>query len=109
VLKIGGILRIAVPDLELIVKWYLADREPLASHRFIDRLALGHTVQELLHPGSNHSQMFAARSLVHLLRSAGFDNPEVSRYRTSGIPEIEKIEREVRRNESLYVEARKDS
>ncbi|HLW86811.1 MAG TPA: methyltransferase domain-containing protein [Candidatus Sulfotelmatobacter sp.] len=102
-----GILRIVVPDLELIAREYLADPKPLAAQTFLSRLSLNHSLQDFVHPGSNHSQMFDARALVHLLRNAGFENVEVSSYRKSAIPEIDSIELEVRRNESLYVEARK--
>jgi SAM-dependent methyltransferase len=103
----GGILRIVVPDLELIAREYLADEKPLAAQTFLSRLSLNHSLQDFVHPGSNHSQMFDARALVHMVRSAGFENVEVSSYRKSAIPEIEQIELEVRRDESLYVEARK--
>jgi hypothetical protein len=51
--------------------------------------------------------MFDGKSLVHMLRSAGFEHVEISSYRMSAIPEIDQIELEVRRRESLYVEARK--
>jgi SAM-dependent methyltransferase len=103
----GGIVRIVVPDLGLIVKEYLADPAPLAAQAFLSRLALNHSLQDVVHPGSHHSQMFDGRALVHVLRSAGFGDTEVSNYRTSAIPEIEQIELEERRHESLYVEARR--
>jgi predicted SAM-dependent methyltransferase len=103
----GGILRIVVPDLGLIVREYLADEKPLAAKTFLSRLSLNHSLQDIVHPGSNHSQMFDARALVHMLREAGFEHVEVSSYRQSTIPEIDQLELEVRRSESLYVEARK--
>ena len=103
----GGIFRIAVPDLELIVREYLADTKPLAARTLLSRLSLNHSLQDFFHPGSNHSQMFDARAMVHMLLAAGFENVEVSSYRKSAIPEIDQLELEVRRNESLYVEARK--
>jgi SAM-dependent methyltransferase len=103
----GGILRVVVPDLGLIVRDYLADEKPLAAQTFLSRLSLNHSLQDFVHPGSNHSQMFDARALVHMLRGAGFEDVEVSSYRKSSIPEIDQLELEVRRNESLYVEARK--
>ena len=109
VLQPGGTIRIVVPDLALIVKEYLADQAPLASHKFLARLSLSHSFRDIVHPGSNHSQMFDGRSLVHLLKSAGFPNPEVSSYRKSRIPDIEQIELEVRMGESLYVEAQRES
>ena len=51
--------------------------------------------------------MFNGKALVHLLREAGFRQPEVSDTAKSAIPEIDQIELEVRRQESLYVEAEK--
>jgi len=103
----GGILRIVVPDLGLIVREYLADPKPLAAQTFLSRLSLNHSVQDVIHPGSNHSQMFDAKALQHMLREAGFEHVEVSSYGKSAIPEIDRLDLEVRRNESLYVECRK--
>lgn len=105
VLQPGGVIRIVVPDLGLIVREYLQDPDPRASHQFLSRLSLSHTVHDLIHPGSNHSQMFDERSLVHLLRQAGFPQVEVSRFMDSRIPDIGDIELAVRKRESLYVEA----
>jgi SAM-dependent methyltransferase len=107
VLKRGGILRIAVPDLGRIVQEYLADSTPTASHKFVDRLLLHHTWQDLLHSGSHHSQMFDRKSLAALFREAGFADPQVCDFGESGIPDILKLELESRRRESLYVEATK--
>ena len=107
VLEHGGILRVAVPDLELIAREYLADQQPLAAQSFLSRLSLHHSLHDFFHPGSNHSQMFDSRALVQLMHLAGFENMEVSSYRRSAIPEIDQLELEVRRNESLYVEATK--
>ena len=102
-----GILRIVVPDLGLIIREYLADQTPLAAQTFLSRLSLHHSFQDIVHPGSNHSQMFDGKALVHLLREAGFAAPAVSEYCKSAIPEIDQIELEVRKRESLYVEAEK--
>jgi SAM-dependent methyltransferase len=107
VLKVGGILRIVVPDLEKIVREYLNDPEPMASHRFIDRLLLSHTWRDALHPGAHHSQMFDGKSLAAMLREAGFSDPQVTTYGESKISDILKVELESRRRESLYVEAEK--
>jgi hypothetical protein len=51
--------------------------------------------------------MFDERSLSNLLREAGFASPGAKSFRESGIPEIDRLELEVRRDESLYVEAGK--
>jgi len=105
VLAPGGVVRIVVPDLELIAREYLADADPLAAQTFLSRLALHHSVHDLIHPGSNHSQMFDGRALTHLLRQAGFGRVEVSSFGKSLIPEIAQLDSEARRPESLYVEA----
>jgi len=105
VLAPGGVLRIVVPDLALIVREYLTDASAQAADTFLSRLSLNHSLQDFVHPGSNHSQMFDAKSLVHLLRQAGFGKVEVSGYGNSVIPEIDRLDLEVRRRESLYVEA----
>ncbi|HVO59510.1 MAG TPA: methyltransferase domain-containing protein [Terriglobales bacterium] len=107
VLQPGGILRVVVPDLKLIVRSYLHDESAMASHNFLQRLCLNRGIRDLLHPGANHSQMFDNRSLCHLLQAAGFSRPAVCQFRGSAIPEIERIEGEERRSESLYVEALK--
>jgi predicted SAM-dependent methyltransferase len=107
VLKPGGTLRIVVPDIGLIIREYQRNRSPLASHDFLNRLSLTHGLHDLLHPGANHSQMFDEKSLLHLFRQAGFANPEVKAFMDSRIPDIAQVELEVRKNESLYVEAQR--
>jgi predicted SAM-dependent methyltransferase len=105
VLQPQGVVRIVVPDLGLIVREYLQDQDLLASHRFLGRLLLGHTLHDVIHPGAHHSQMFDERSLIHLLRQAGFAQIEASRFMHSRIPDIAEVELEERKRESLYVEA----
>lgn len=105
VLRPGGLLRIVVPDLRLIASEYLDSSEAMASHRFVDRLSLSHTLHDLIHPGANHSQMLDQRSLVHLLRQAGFGHPKVCGFMQSSMPNIAEIELAVRKDESLYVES----
>jgi predicted SAM-dependent methyltransferase len=108
-LKPGGVLRIAVPDLESIVRDYLKDSQAMASHRFVDRLLLRHTWQDFFHPGAHHCQMFDGRSLVSMFHEAGFVDAQVSQFGDSQIPDVQKVELESRRRESLYGEATKRS
>ena len=107
VLERGGTIRIAVPDLRLIVDDYLSSPEPNASHEFISRLMMGQTLRGFLHVGSHHSQMFDCSSLMDLLRRGGFADPRERTFRTSAIPNIESLEVESRKDESLYVEAQR--
>jgi predicted SAM-dependent methyltransferase len=105
VLKPGGILRIVVPDLKQLVQDYLSDADLMASHRFIERLSLSHTWQDLLHRGAHHQQMFDGRSLLSMFRQAGFENAQVSNFCESRISNLAGLELAQRRHESIYVEA----
>ena len=105
VLKPGGVFRIVVPDLQLVVRDYLKDPSDHAAQVFLDRLSLNHNFHDWIHPGSNHSQMFDERSLGHLFREAGFAKPEVKIFMQSEIPDIADVELAVRKDESLYMEA----
>ncbi|MFZ0733726.1 MAG: methyltransferase domain-containing protein [Candidatus Sulfotelmatobacter sp.] len=107
VLKAAGILRIAVPDLGKMVRDYLADSSPLASHRLVERLLLHHTWQDVLHPGAHNSQMFDSRALVTLLQEAGFVDAQVREFGVSAIGAVMQVELESRRRETLYVEGEK--
>ena len=107
VLQPGGVMRVVVPDLERIAREYLADPNPLASEEFMRRVSLRRTWRDFLHPGSSVTQMMDGRSLAHTLRTAGFEQVEITSFGCSTIPDIDQIELEVRRRESVYVEARK--
>ena len=105
VLMPRGILRVAVPDLEKVVKDYLTDPDPFASHRLLKRLSLkGNAIRDLLRRGRLYEQMFDRRSLTQLFIDAGFSSPTICSFRQSGISDIEAIELKQRENESLYVE-----
>ena len=106
VLRMDGVLRVAVPDLEKVVKDYLADPDPFASHKIMKRLSLKpNAIRDLLRKGRRYEQMFDRRSLMQLFMNAGFGSPKVCGFRESSISDIASIELEQRKNESLYVEA----
>ena len=110
VLRPGGVIRIAVPDLGRIVQDYLNNPEPLASHQFLHRTGVAGMQmfwRSVLHPGASHRQMFDERSLCHMLREAGFPQPAKKEFGESRIPDIAAIEIPARAFESLYVEALK--
>lgn len=103
-LRVGGILRIAVPDLRTIVDDYLADG---SAPTFIDRLHLRSSASEAFHKGAHHQTMYDARYLASLFREAGFPNPERKEFGQSQISDIGDVELESRKHESLYMEATK--
>jgi predicted SAM-dependent methyltransferase len=104
-LRPGGVIRIAVPDFGRIVQDYLKNPEPLASQQFLHRMGMHAHWRGLLHPGHSHQQLFDKRSLCHMLREAGFAQPEEKEFGESRIPDIDVIELQQRAFESLYVEA----
>jgi predicted SAM-dependent methyltransferase len=112
VLRPGGVLRIAVPDLARMIEDYLSDNDVLASHKLMRRLSFkSSAIRDLLRKRrgyqQSYRQLFDGRSLKHLFNEGGFKNPEVCGFRESRIPEIDAIEVQQRRKESLYVEASK--
>ena len=108
VLQPGGVLRIVVPDLERVVRDYLADPDTAASHKLMRRLSpKSSPIRDLLRKGRRYEQMFDARSLAELLAEAGFNDPRRCGFKQSRIAEIDAIEVERRRSESLCVEASK--
>jgi predicted SAM-dependent methyltransferase len=108
VLKPGGVLRVVVPDLAIVVSDYLADPDPLASHKLMRRLSIqANAIRGLLGRGRGYEQMFDGRSLAQLFLEAGFNNPAVCSFKQSRIPQIDDLELEERRRESLYMESAK--
>jgi SAM-dependent methyltransferase len=111
VLRPGGVLRIAVPDLRAIVDAYTKGHVPAVE--FLDRLGVSSESpgdplwKRLLAPFVRfpHRCMYDAEGLLAALREAGFDArphaPFVSR-----IPDVREVEDTTRAEESLIVEAR---
>ncbi|MFA4842512.1 MAG: methyltransferase domain-containing protein [Candidatus Omnitrophota bacterium] len=133
VLKKGGIIRVVVPDLELLVKKYLEnDRDYFkkinALMNFAQRdysgenLVLADVLMENFYPlfyknkplGMQrlftyfirpHYWMYDYPSLESLLRSAGFANIQRRKFREGRVPGLESLD--VLPEMSLYVEAEK--
>lgn len=113
VLRPGGVIRLATPDLAALVETYLGLSQSFESEsgdwlmsrlhfmhdsdegrikRFISRNLSGHW----------HQWLYDAGSLVALLAEAGFERIEVVEYRQGRCPDLERIET---RPDSLFVEA----
>lgn len=112
VLRPGGLVRLAVPDLRLQLQHYLESKDADAfvratylaeerGTRLADRLRL------LLIGARNHQWMYDGSSLCRLLRSSGFAEVEVVPAGTSSISDAAPLDLHEREDESVYVEARK--
>lgn len=103
-LRVGGVVRIAVPDLRTFIDDYLTDGN---AERLIQRLHLRSKVGDVFHKGSTHRAMYDAKYLAALFRQAGFPSPEQKQFGESRIADIASVELESRKDESLYMEAEK--
>jgi len=129
VLKDGGILRVIVPDLELILKRY-TDRDRqffIDSFHRDDRnvvlnLSLGDLLSGIFYPEANkiqqtrlkkiasffirpHLWMYDSDSLTQLLKSCGFKAVEKNKFREGSVPDLDTLD--VFPEISIYLEAKK--
>lgn len=96
VLKPGGVLRLAVPDLDYIVASY----NPEQPEGLLDSIFQGRSRKT--HPLARHWWHYNARSLDQALRTAGFAQIERCRYQQGRCADVEQIDN---RPESLFMEA----
>lgn len=120
----GGLLRIALPDLERKARCYLR-RVELArrgkyggnpADEFLESCLLGTRERSSWRPRElfrrvlgreGHCWMYDGPSLVSLLRKIGFREVRECAFRESRIAEVRLLDLESRRDESFYVEASK--
>jgi SAM-dependent methyltransferase len=114
VLRPGGVLRIAVPDLGMLVDRYNADgdadRLVEASLLATDQpRSLPAKLRYLLLGSRHHAWMYDARSLIAALERAGFEAPQAFDAGTTAIEDPGALNLSERADESIYVEARRRS
>jgi predicted SAM-dependent methyltransferase len=110
-LKPGGILRLAVPDLAMMVERYMKDGD--ADHLMVSlgveldkpRTLLARLRFALLTGFRNHHWMYDAASLERLLVSEGFHDPVSLDPGQTTIPDPGALNLRERDHESLYIEA----
>lgn len=110
ILKPGGIIRIAVPDLRLFIDDYIKDKD---ADKFITKLHMNMDMPsslidklKYLFVGSRqHQWNYDADSLSNLLRKSGFENPTFLEPGTTTIPNPGALDLYARAEESLYIEA----
>ncbi len=114
VLRPGGAIRIAVPDLALLVDRYNqtgdADEFVSASLLASDHpRTLAGRVRYLVLGGRHHAWMYDDRSLIALLEAAGFHGVQRMRPGDTSLRDVGALDLFERADESLYVEAFKST
>lgn len=99
VLRPGGIVRLAVPDLDAVVAHY----DPADPESFLSGIYEAHSARRS--GSSRHRWQYNAGSLEALLRRVGFGQIERREYREGRCPDVETIET---RRWSLFMEAARD-
>lgn len=110
VLKRGGVLRIAVPDLRMIIDNYISNGD---ADKFISAtlltvpkpLGLLQRIKLTVIGGRHHHWMYDVNSLTKLLRENGFDNVKPLISGQTGIADFGNLNLYERHEESIYVEA----
>lgn len=112
VLKPGGVIRIAVPDLRMLVDRYNADGD---ADRLVEASLLAAEpprtiaakLRYLVLGSRHHAWMYDARSLVAALERAGFESAQTLDAGTTTIQDPGALDLSERADESVYVEARR--
>jgi hypothetical protein len=112
VLALGGIIRVAVPDLERMVRQYL---DSANADELLERMQVTasrpHTLAAkllyLIVGPRHHLWMYDGPSLVRLLTSCGFENAKVTSPGQSCIRDAGALDLRERESDSVYVEARR--
>lgn len=109
VLRPGGILRIAVPDLRALTQDYFTSEDPAAADAFVRATYLGsedephgrHRLIRLV-TASRHRWMYDGASLHAHLHTAGFTETRACEYQRGELPELHLVEH---RPDSIFAEA----
>jgi predicted SAM-dependent methyltransferase len=112
ILKKGGIFRISVPDIKLLIDKYNGDidADKLAKDiwGFDKHLKPKNLLQSI---GRNfirdHQWLYDKNSMKKMLSKAGFKNIEICEFGKGNTPDLDKLDLEEHRSASMYLEATK--
>jgi predicted SAM-dependent methyltransferase len=112
VLRAGGIIRIAVPDLRKKVQQYFEsnDADAFMSSSYLSQprpRTIAQRIKMLLVGPRHHQWMYDEISLSRLLLSHGFSDPKVLKAGESTIDNPQDLDLSERASETLYIEAKK--
>jgi ubiquinone/menaquinone biosynthesis C-methylase UbiE len=104
VLKVGGVIRISVPDAELALHRFLAGWDEFPISEEIERTGPGRFLRYLLWHGDARSA-FTFESLTDALNRAGLQNVRRCQFGQTCSKHPEIVDLDSREEESLFVEA----
>lgn len=106
VLKKRGKIRVVLPDLKkMMANYSTADEFNNEYFGFDKQLYVGFLGRIKRHFIRGHQWMYDLRSAKLLLREAGFNEVKVCSFRKGEVPNLEKLDLELHRKLSLYLEA----
>lgn len=105
VLKKGGVMRVVLPDIDIIRKISNADEFNQVMVGYDRNLFSGLMGKIKLLAIRPHRWMYNFKSFKKLLTGAGFVNVKKSSYRSGSIPGLKKLDLEIHQKLSFYVEA----
>ena len=109
VLKVGGVVRIAVPDLRIAIDDYLKTNDADAFMRWIDMQApeintLTQKIKLFVYGYRHHQWMYDGASLSKLLIEMGFSSVEICKDGKTNIIDADCLNLYEREEQSVYVE-----
>ena len=110
VLKKSGTIRIVIPSIERIIEIYKEDKDGDEFAELVwgyDRRTLNKSWLDKFKENfiRGHQWSYDLTSMTELLKNAGFTKVERKDFRKGVVPDLEKVELEGHRRESLYLEA----
>jgi predicted SAM-dependent methyltransferase len=108
VLKDGGIIRVVLPDLDRLVKNYKGPKsfnnEIYGYEKEKYNSFLGQIMESFIRA---HQWMYNFDSFFELMKSAGYKNIEKKSFKRGRCPDIERLDLDIYRKTSFYIEAKK--